>query len=90
MAVLLVVLPPDVAEGDVLVTSDPYASTVRFFLLPLMVDHIYIYGVEHVDYSITIFDYCALSFSCAVIPLELSRTPTIGVPSFPGGSTMEA
>ena len=30
-AAILVVFPPDVAERDILATSDPYVSVVRYF-----------------------------------------------------------
>ena len=89
--VLLVDLPPDVVGRDVLVTSDPFVSVVQCFscLLWLTI-YIYIYMGSSVDYSITILDCRALSFSCDVVPLELGQTPVVGVPLFLGGSTVEA
>ena len=73
LAIHLVVLPPDVAGGDVLVTSDPYVFAVRCFLLPLMVDRIYIWG-RVLIILLLFWDCRALSFSCVVVSLELART----------------
>ena len=44
--VLLVVLPPDVVGRDVLVASDLFVSTVRFFFSRRLWLTIYIYGVD--------------------------------------------
>ena len=91
LAALPVVLPPDVMGGDVHMISDPCVFTVRCFLPPLMVDRIYIYMgsgkliILLLFWTIVHCRFCVLSFF-----IEPTRTPAVGVPAFPGGSTVEA
>ena len=87
-AAILVVLPPDVTERDILATSDPYVSTVLFFSRCSWLT-IYIWGR-----ACGLF-YYSIQLSCIVIvvrchSLKLARTPVVCVPSFPSGTTMEA